>query len=253
MQRLSILPVLLALCASVFPVAAQQQNTLTPAELREGWKLLFDGKTLNGWMWSTAASPPVPCWAADGGTLHTTPGDGKKVYLLTRESFTDFEFAFEWKADPKANSGVKYRMQGYGGGAGPLQPEPHEAAGRIEPTGLEYQIADDDANPDAVSDPRHATAAIYEYWPANKLSLAGANVWHTGKILVRGRHIEHWLDDRKVVDVNLADPLVIVSFNKSRRKQSAALFVAHERRTSPIALQMHDATVWFRNLKVRPL
>src|SRR5678809_302337 len=92
----------------------------------EDWKVLFDGKTLNGWMWSLEAQPPMPSWKVEDGTLRTTPGKGKEVYLLTRDSFGDFELEFEWRAERKANSGIKYRFQGYGAGDGRLSPTPVE-------------------------------------------------------------------------------------------------------------------------------
>src|SRR3712207_5380685 len=78
---------------------------------QNGWKLLFDGRTLDGWMWSTEAEPRQPSWTAEEGVLRTTPGKGTPTYLLTRESFSDFEFSFEWQAERGANSGVKYRFQ----------------------------------------------------------------------------------------------------------------------------------------------
>lgn len=228
---------------------AQRQNSLTDAERREGWVLLFDGRTLEGWMWSTEKDPPAPSWAAKDGLLRTTPGQGKPTYLLTRDSFTDFELAFEWKVEPGANSGVKYRFQGYWvGGQARARPEGPE---RIEPIALEYQIADDEGHPDALGDAKHSTAALYEYWAAQKEAPARANVWHAGRIVARGLHIEHWLDGRKVVDVRLDSAEAQEAFRTSQRRGSSPLLAKHERRESPIALQFHDGAVWFRNVKIR--
>lgn len=227
----------------------QAQNRLTDAERREGWTLLFDGKSLQGWMWSTDKAPPAPSWAAEGGLLRTTPGTGTPAYLLTRDSFTDYEFAFEWKAEPGANSGVKYRFQGYWVNR-QMRADP-QGPGRIEPVALEYQITDDEKHPDALSDAKHSTAAIYEYWPAKKDAPVKANVWHTSRIVARGLHIEHWLDGSKVVDINLDSPEMQRAFSGSGRRGSSPLLAKHERRESPIALQFHDGIVWFRNLKIR--
>jgi hypothetical protein len=215
------------------------------------WRPLFDGKSLEGWMWSTEANPPKPAWAADEGTLRTTPGVGTPVYLLTKESFSDFEFEFEWKAEPGANSGVKYRFQGYWVKS-QLRPEP-EGPGRIEPAALEYQISDDEKNPDAISDVKHSSAAVYEYWAANRKGPAQANVWHKSRIVAKGLHIEHWLDGDKVVDIDLDSAAVQEAFKQSRRKGSSPILAKHERRESPIALQFHDGNVWFRNLRIRRL
>lgn len=113
------------------------------------WVSLFDGKSLNGWMWSTEANPPGPAWAGENGTIHTTPGSGKPVYLLTRDSFRDFDLEFEWKMEPGGNSGIKYRFQGYWVD-GQLRDTP-SGPGRIEPVALEYQVIDDAKHPDALA------------------------------------------------------------------------------------------------------
>ena len=220
-----------------------------------GWRSLFDGKTLNGWMWSTAANPPEPSWSVQDGTLVTTPGKGAEVYLLTRDSFSDFELEFEWKGQAGVNSGIKYRLQGYWSGEPPngrVTQQP-EGTARIEPIALEYQIADDAANKDALSDPKHACAALYEYWPAAKDAPARAGVWHTGRIVARGMHIEHWLDGMKVVDVDLGSPQMREAFAASPRKRSSPLLMRQERHESPIALQIHDGVAAFRNLRIRAI
>ena len=218
-----------------------KQNELTREEEKAGWRLLFDGNSLNGWMWSREREVPQPSWAVRDGVLLTTPGQGSEVYLLTKESFSDFEFVFEWRAEPRANSGVKYRVQMYG-----------ESTRKIEPIGFEYQLTDDEANPDALSTPRHTAGALYDYVEPRKQGPAQAKVWHRARIVARGLHIEHWLDDVKVIDVDLDTAEAAASFAKSKR-QSAGMLRRQEKRESPIALQIHDGVVEFRNLKLRPL
>ncbi|MBS1858885.1 MAG: DUF1080 domain-containing protein, partial [Acidobacteria bacterium] len=153
----------------------------SPAFAQPGMASLFDGRDLAGWMWSVAANPPTPSWAAQDGILRTTPGHGEPVYLITRDSFTDFDLSFDWNGDPACNSGVKYRFQGYWVNS-QLRQSP-DGPGRIEPVALEYQIADDERNPDALSDRKHSAAALYEYWPPSKPGPAKAGVWHTGRIV----------------------------------------------------------------------
>jgi hypothetical protein len=212
---------------------------------------LFNGRDLEGWMWSTDASAPVPSWEVANGELRTTPGKGKEVYLLTRESFGDFDLSFEWNGEPGCNSGIKYRFQGYWV-KGQLKPDP-DGPDRIEPVALEYQIADDERHPDALRGASHSTAAVYEYWPPQKSGPAKANVWHTGRIVARGLHVEHWMDGRKVVDISLDAPEVQEAFRKSTRRGSSPVLAKHDRRSSPIALQFHDGVVRFRGLRIRPL
>ncbi len=202
---------------------------------------LFDGTSLKGWYWTREAEVPLPSWEARGGVLQTTPGRGKEVYLLTEAEFDDFDFRFEWRAEPGANSGIKYRIQTYG-----------DSQRRLEPVGLEYQITDDEHNPDALSTPRHAAGALYDYIAPDKDKPAIAGFWHQSRILVRGLHIEHWLDGRRVVNVDLNTPEAARSFDQSRR-ESRHMLRRQDKRRSPIALQIHDGRVEFRNLRLEPL
>lgn len=204
-------------------------------------KALFDGRSLAGWYWEKGEAVSVPSWEARNGLLVTTPGRGKAVYLLTREEFEDFDFRFEWRAEVGANSGVKYRIQMFG-----------DSSRRLEPVGLEYQITDDLANPDALSTPRHAAGALYDYVAPKKAKAAGPGVWHEGRIVVRGRQVEHWLDGERVVHVDLDSDEAAASFEQSPR-QSRHMLRRQEKRRSPLALQIHDGVVEFRNLRVQPL
>ncbi len=202
---------------------------------------LFDGKSLEGWFWSHDPNPPQPSWQAMDGILRTTPSQGKPVYLLTRDTFDDFDFTFEWRAEPGANSGVKYRIQSWG-----------NPTKRLEPTGLEYQITDDIANPDALSTPRHTAGALYDYAAPTKSKPARPNQWHKSRILVQGLHVEHWLDGEKVIHLDLDSPEAAASFEQSPRQSRHALR-KQAIRQSHIALQIHDGVVEFRNLQLTRL
>lgn len=234
---------ILILMAAITPAFSQEQT--------DKWTSLFNGRNLDGWMWSTVNPPPQPSWVVEDGVIKATPGKGTPTYLLTRDSYTDYELAFDWKVERGANSGVKYRFQGYSA-KGKVIAEP-DGPGRIEPLALEYQIADDENEPDSLSSPRHSTASIYEYVTPSKDGPAKAEVWHSSRIVVRGVHIEHWLDGKKVVNANLDAPEVQAAFAASTRKQTSPILAKQERRTSPIALQFHNGVVWFRELKIRRL
>ncbi|MFN9892832.1 MAG: DUF1080 domain-containing protein [Acidobacteriota bacterium] len=232
-------PVLLLVALSA--LLAAQPNTLSPAEIQAGWQLLFNGHSLAGWRWSSQSPAPTPSWQVADGALVTTPGHGKPVYLLTEASFTDFELSFSWRAAPGANSGIKYRIQSL------------TEKDRLEPTGLEYQITDDLANPDSLSSPRHSSGALYDYIAPRRSAPAAPNVWHHARILVHGLHLEHWLDGEKIIDVDLDSPAAAASFAQSKRTESKVTLRRQARRHSPLALQIHDGVVAFRDLKIRPL
>jgi hypothetical protein len=223
------------------------------------WRVLFDGKTLDGWFWEARGRETgvPPSWVIENGMLRTAPHRGNEVYLITKDSFRDFEFSFEWKGEAGANSGIKYRLQGFHSSAKPqgltFEPDP-AAPHRIEPIGLEYQITDDIGNRDALSTPRHAAGALYDYVAPSsaKLEPARPDVWHSSRIIARGLHIEHWLDGKCVVRVDLDSNETEASFSLSPRK-SKDMLRRQERRESPLALQIHDGVVWFRNLRIRRL
>lgn len=225
---------------------------LPAAEPSSGWISLFDGKSLDGWWWSPPGQNREPSWVAENGILRATPDRGERVYLMTKESFSDFEFEFEWKMDePGANSGVKYRFQGYWHD-GTLKSSP-EGPGRPEPVALEYQIIDDTGHADALSDRKHTTAAIYEYREAQTAESAKPGVWYRSRIVACALHIEHWLNGKKVVDAQLGSADMQQAFAASKRRGSSPVLAKHTRKDSPIALQFHDGSVRFRNLRIRRL
>ena len=96
---------LLSLCLAL-AASAQAPNTLTPAEKKDGWKLLFDGKSMQNWR-------PVPAdaWAVEDGCLKSLSHPLLREDLISRQSYGDFELKFEWKVAPGSNSGVKYKIQ----------------------------------------------------------------------------------------------------------------------------------------------
>jgi hypothetical protein len=224
----------------------------------QDWQSLFDGKSLSGWTWEPVGRPGTgvpPSWIAGGGILRTAPRRGNEVYLLSRGTYRDFELEFEWNAEARSNSGIKYRLQGFSSKGKPeltYDPDP-EAPHRIEPIGLEFQITDDVGNEDALSSPRHASGALYDYVePSGKSKPALAGTWHKGRIVARGLHIEHWIDGECVMKVNLDSAEAEASFAISKRK-SASMHRKQARRESPIALQIHDGIVQFRNIRIRRL
>src|SRR6202030_1553641 len=86
-------------------------NTLTPAEGQAGFRLLFDGHTLNGGRAPASETPPGQAWIIEDGCLKTTPKPPITEDLITRDSFGDFELKFDWRISARANTGVKYRIQ----------------------------------------------------------------------------------------------------------------------------------------------
>ncbi len=206
-------------------------NTLTPAERAAGWRLLFDGKTTVGWRGFKLDAMPAGWQVVDGALTRVARGGD----VVTREQFRDFELSLEWNVAPGGNSGIFYRAS-----------EDDEA---IYWTAPEMQVLDDGKHPDGQS---RLTAAGANYGlhaaPAGVVKPAGE--WNQVRIVVKGNRVEHWLNDVKVVEYELASP-------DWEAKVQASKFAPHLRygrnAEGYIGLQDHGDRVAYRNIKIRVL
>lgn len=231
MKKLVLVAILL-LGASAFAVARQaQQPMLTAAEKADGWTLMFDGTSLNGWR-GYKTEKPSGGWRADNGTLVRLGGGGD---LMTVEQYGDFDMRFEWKITEYGNSGVIYRV-------GTTEPYPWH-------TGPEYQILDNGHHPDG----KNAITSSGSNYAVNepvKDVTKPVGQWNEGRIVAKGNRVEHWLNGVKVVDyeVGSADWNARVKASKfGKIPPYATVKVGH------IALQDHESVVIYRNLKIKKL
>jgi hypothetical protein len=226
-------------------------NTLSAGEQRDGWRLLFDGKTFNGWRGLGYDTVPTAHWKIENGVIRKLADgqvprlpDGQPAAggdLMTRETFRDFELSWEWKISRAGNSGVKYNVSEEISMAN----APNHAA-----LGFEYQMLDDNLHEDNKV-PSHRAAALYDLIPpnANKV-LAPVGEWNTSTIVFRGNHGEHWLNGKKVVEFDLGTPLMDSLLTKSKYRDIKGF---GEKRAGHIVLQDHIDEVFFRSLKIRVL
>lgn len=229
-----ITALLLALAA---PLAADALNTLTREEKRAGWRLLFDGTSMEGWRGYQRDDTSGLRWiTTDEGCLALPPADGSDTRgardIITREQFDDFELTWEWRISPGGNSGVKY-----------LVTEKHEAA-----IGHEYQIIDDEKHPDAGKRVNRRTAAFYDVLAAPDAKPKPAGQFNQSRILLRGHRVEHWLNGARVLQYDLdSEPL--------QRAIADSKFRDIEGFDKPLRghllLQDHGDAVCYRNIKVR--
>jgi hypothetical protein len=208
-------------------------NQLTAKEKADGWQLLFDGKTLNGWR--TYAKKPAGGWEVVDGTLHAI-AKVKGAELITEKKFNDFELSWEWKVPTNGNNGVKYFV----------------TEERTKSPGPEYQMIDDAGHPDAVRGGRlHQTAAFYDVLePAADKPVRPANEWNQSRIVAKGKHVEHWLNGKKVLEFELDSPEVKAGIAKSKFKNDAGF---GEHIPGHIMLTYHQDDCWYRNIKIREL
>jgi hypothetical protein len=223
--------------------SSEEPNRLSAAERAAGWRLLFDGRTTGGWIEITGKPFPSNCWTVDDGSLKALVRQDGFQDIRTTEAFGSFELQFDWKILEKGNSGVKYLIQ--------RVDEWTNAAGRqARARGLEYQLADD-ANEDAASDPRRVAGSLYSLIaPAPPIRPRIGQFNHSA-LIVRGRHVEHWLNGTKVVEFDTSDAAVQKLLRSDLPKGGAGDAPLTQR--SPISLQNHSSEAWFRNIKVRPL
>lgn len=259
----------LLLAASAL-VASAQLNTLTPEEKKAGWILLFDGKTMNGWEDLHKKTPPGDAWVVEDGTLHTVKGPKITEDLFSSRKFRDFELSFEWRISPAGNSGIKYRIQDHLYLQHTNPGERFEASversytdkitkrpehGQDYVVGFEYQLTDNTSNKDALSKPTHSAGALYDMVAPTGVVVKPVGEYNQSRLIVKGKHVEHWLNGVKVVDSSLDAEAALEGIKKrwAQTPHVYDLLVKQPVQDCPISLQNHGDDAWFRNIKIRPL
>ena len=242
----------LALCTLVVPLFAEEPplNTLSAAEKQQGWKLLFDGKTLNGWR-EYRPSKSAKHWVVVDGCLKNPKGTGRPETgggeILTTEQFTDFDFRFEWRIAPGGNSGVIYFVKERLGNPGPRMFRGDDGTG---PVGHEYQLLDDERHADAQT-PSHRAGALYALLAPNAAKhLKPVGEFNESRIRVQGKHVEHWLNGAKIVEYELESPTLMQLIAESKYKSLPGFGTKFK---TAIQIQDHGDEIWFRNVKLLPL
>lgn len=227
----------------------QAPNTLTAQEKKEGWKLLFDGKTSNGWRGAYKDKFPEKGWNVSDGMLTIQQSNGSESEsfgdIVTTGEYSDFDLVFDFKLTEGANSGLKYFVV-------EQTPKPKGSA-----YGLEYQVLDDDKHPDAKMgrDGNRTVGSLYDLIPAKNKKANPIGEWNTGRIISKGKHVEHWLNGTKVVEYERGSEhfreLVAMSKYKAPSYNANGRF--GEAPKGHILLQDHGNNVSFRNMKIKQL
>jgi hypothetical protein len=195
------------------------------------WRTLFDGRSLAAWRGFKKASVPAGWQIVDGALTRV----GEAGDLITRDEFRDFELELEWKVAEGGNSGIMYRVT--------------ENAEETYETGPEMQVLDDARHKDGQSR-LTAAGSAYGLYPAPAGVVKPAGQWNAVRIVVRGNHVEHWLNGIKVVEYELGSPDWEAKVQASKFKQ----WPGYGRAASGhIALQDHGDRVAYRDIKVRTL
>jgi hypothetical protein len=227
------------LAVSLLPTVAASQtgsvdttlNKLTAAERAAGWRLLFDGRTTDGWRGFKLNAMPDG-WKVVGGALTRVAAAGD---ILTTQKFKNFELDLEWKISEGGNSGIFYRGS--------------EDEDAIYWTAPEMQVLDDAHHEDGKSRLTSA-GANYGLYEAPPGIVKPAGQWKQVRLIVNGRHVEHWLNGVRMLQYELYSPDWEMKVRDSK-------FAAHPKygrnEEGYIGLQDHGDWVAFRNIKIHVL
>lgn len=227
-------------------VANLQPNELTPYEKQSGWKLLFDGKTTNGWVGAHKNSFPEKGWEVKDGILKVLPSTGGESTnggdIVTKDQYSAFELSFNFMLTKGANSGLKYFVT--------LNEQSSGSA-----IGLEYQLLDDTLHPDARAgrNGNRTLASLYDLIKANKTArfVRQPGNWNTARIVVYpNNHVEHYLNGIKVLEYDRGSQAFrdLVAISKYKVWPNFG-----EAPKGHILLQDHGNEVWFKSIKIREL
>jgi hypothetical protein len=230
-------------------------NRLTDVQVAQGWRLLWDGVSTNGWRGAALSGFPDHGWTIRDGVLSVEAAAGGESTnggdIITREEFANFELELDFRISPGANSGIKYFVDPQ------LGPTLGLAGSAI---GLEFQILDDERHPDAKLGVRgnRTVGSLYDLLPATNLDEPGRaakrvlppGAWNRARIVATGRHVEHWLNGVKVVEYERGTQMFRALVSNSKYKDIPGF---GERERGPILLQDHGNAVSFRSIKIRSL
>jgi hypothetical protein len=198
------------------------------------WITLFDGTSMDHFRGYAQEEMPEAWVIEDGAMFASAPGAGMDI--VTRDTYTNFEFEFEWKVGEGGNSGVMWHVD--------------EAAGDYPwMTGPEYQLLDDAAFNDGMIG-KNSAGSNYDVQAPSEAVTKPAGEWNTARIVVDGNWVEHWLNDVKVVE-----------YEKGSEAHQAAVAASKwvdypnygTTTTGHIAFQGDHGEVWLRNMRIREI
>lgn len=222
----------------------QVPNTLSSSEVKEGWVLLWDGKTSKGWKGAKLSTFPAQGWKMEDGILKVIKSGGAESAnggdIVTTRKYKNFILKVDFKITEGANSGVKYFVN------------PDLNKGEGSAIGCEFQILDDDKHPDAKLGVKgnRQLGSVYDLIPAPKDKPFNKKDFNTATIIVKDNHVEHWLNGVKLIEYDRNNAMwnALVAYSKYKNWPDFG-----NSAEGNILLQDHGDEVWFKNIKLKEL
>ncbi|GAB3423566.1 DUF1080 domain-containing protein [Niabella aquatica] len=219
-------------------------NSLSAQEIKDGWKLLWDGATTEGWRGAKLDIFPGKGWIMDGGLLKVVKSGGGESTnggdIVTTGKYKNFILKADFKITDGANSGIKYFVN------------PDLNKGEGSAIGCEFQILDDEKHPDAKLgvNGNRTLGSLYDLIPAPTDKPFRKNDFNTAMVVVKGNEVEHWLNNTKIVTYSRNNQMwnALVAYSKYKDWPNFG-----NAESGNILLQDHGDEVWFRNIKIKEL
>ena len=206
---------------------------LTSCSSKPQWEILFDGETVKGLRGYRQSDFPSDHWAIVDGTLKTIPGHGTD--LISENVYKDFELELEWKISTGGNSGIFYYAT--------------EEGDYIWQSAPEMQVLDNIAHNDGLRSVTSA-GALYDLIAPSTDVVNPVGHYNHVRIKVKNNHVEHWLNNNKILEYEYAGRALEKLIGKSKFKSMPFFAKAA---SGSIGLQGDHGEVWYRNIRIRKL